>query len=127
MKKRFLQISVVVILLFSGLWTAMRHDGKEPMDTRKASQYLIPSRERYWAVIKTEPYAMFDFSDESRMAGITLPPDILDELQGYMPEGRAWEALVEWQDSGLIVSKETLLERCPEYYTLLEDWLFWQL
>ncbi len=123
MKKRFLQISVVVILLFSGLWTAMRHDGKEPMDTRKASQYLIPSRERYWAVIKTEPYAMFDFSDESRMAGITLPPDILDELQGYMPEGRAWEALVEWQDSGLIVSKETLLERCPEYYTLLEDWL----
>ncbi len=61
MKKRILQFSVVVILLFSGLWTAVRHDGKEPMDTRKASQYLIPSRERYWAVIKTEPYAMFDF------------------------------------------------------------------
>ncbi len=37
--------------------------------------------------------------------------------------GRAWEALVDWRDSGLIVSKETLLERCPEYYTLLEDWL----
>ncbi len=83
MKKRFLQISVVVILLFSGLWTAMRHDGKEPVGARKASQYLIPTPEEKAELAALEPF--FYINRKSPLSGKVM--DYVEEnleLFAYM-------------------------------------------